>query len=242
MYGGAAAAIAGAAGAAYLSWNQINAGLTWAGSHLEFVGCLARGAELQKRVESVVNLTETHNVGFADFYTALSEKVSSKTEYAGYMVGQERTFCVVPKETPDSPTGSKRSAPSSSTKTKKPPPKKRRTKQEEEMNKEMEEGEKVQAFAQDTSKRKGEWVRCVNEAAKDELRAHTSMFNGSKNPGYHNMLPLARDKIVGWVDKGWYEGSDGGEESKNEVLEEVEGNEGAGAEEGEMEDAEEMRA
>jgi hypothetical protein len=93
MFGGAAAAVAGAAGAAYMNWNQINQGLAWAGSHLEFVGCLARGAELQKRVESVINLTETHGVGFADFYTVLGEKVSSKTQYAGAMLGQDRTFC-----------------------------------------------------------------------------------------------------------------------------------------------------
>ncbi|EMC98096.1 hypothetical protein BAUCODRAFT_86437 [Baudoinia panamericana UAMH 10762] len=97
MYGGAIAAVAGAAGAAYLNYNQIQEGLLWAGSHLEFVGCLARGAELQKRVESVVALTKTHGIGFANFYGALDEKISSKTQYAGAVLGQDRTFCVVPK-------------------------------------------------------------------------------------------------------------------------------------------------
>jgi pimeloyl-ACP methyl ester carboxylesterase len=209
MFGAAGAAVAGAAGAAYMNWNQINQGLAWAGSHLEFVGCLARGAELQKRVESVVNLTETHGVGFADFYTVLGEKVSSKTQYAGAMLGQDRTFCVVPKDihsAPNSPTGSKRAAPASGSS--QTPPKKRKTRAEAEMEQEMKEGEKVQEFAQDTSKKKGEWVRCMNDVAKDELKAHTSMFAPGRNPGYYNMLPIARDRIVSWIDKSWYEGAE----------------------------------
>jgi hypothetical protein len=206
MYGGAAAAIAGAAGAAYMSRNQITQGFSWASSHLEFVGCLARGAELQKRVESVVKLADTHSVGFADFYTALGDKSPAKTEYAGYVLGQDRTFCVVPKAIPDSSAGSKRSAPSGE---KAAPAKRWRTKSEEDLGKEMEEGEKVQQFAKDTSKSKGDWVKCVNEMATDELKAHTSMFTASKNPGYFAMLPLARDKVVDWVDEHWYEEADG---------------------------------
>lgn len=206
MVGGAAAAVAGAAGAAYMNWNQINQGLAWAGSHLEFVGCLARGAELQKRVESVIGLTETHGVGFADFYTVLSEKVSSKTQYAGAVVGQDRTFCVVPKNAQSlegSPAGSKRPAPASTPA--QSPPKRRKTLSDEDLQEEMQDGEKVQEFARDTSKKKGDWVRCRNDVAQDELKAHTSMFAPGRNPGYYNMLPLARDRIVDWVDKSWYE-------------------------------------
>lgn len=217
MVGGAAAAVAGAAGAAYLNWNQINQGLVWAGSHLEFVGCLARGAELQKRVESVVQLTESHGVGFADFYAVLGEKVSKNTQYAGAVLGQDRTFCVIPKNTDGavngSPTGTKRSAPAASSGAESASNKRRKTLSEEDMRQEMKEGEKVQEFAKDTSKKKGDWVRCRNDVAKDELKAHTSMFAPGRNPGYYNMLPLARDRIVGWVDKAWYEdaGDDEGE-------------------------------
>ncbi|KAK0903804.1 mitofusin [Friedmanniomyces endolithicus] len=104
MYGGAAAALAGAAGAAYLSRNQIQQGFAWAGSHLEFVGCLARGAELQERLERVVELRGTHGVGFANFYGCLDRKVSKQTQYAGAVVGADRTFCVVPR---DGTTGGK---------------------------------------------------------------------------------------------------------------------------------------
>jgi len=200
-FGGAAAAIAGAAGAAYLSRNQIQEGLMWAGSHLEFVGCLARGAELQKRVESVVELTRTHNVGFANFYGALGEKVTSQTKYAGAMLGADRTFCVIPKDTrqPESPTGSKRNAPSAG----QPPPKRRKSKTA--LADEMDHGEQVQEFAEDTTKSKGHWVKCVNEVAPNEIQAHTAMFTPADNPGYHFMLPLARDQIVEWIDPSWIE-------------------------------------
>jgi len=224
MFGGAAAAVAGAAGAAYMNWNQINQGLAWAGSHLEFVGCLARGAELQKRVESVISLTESHGVGFADFYTVLGEKVSSKTQYAGAMLGQDRTFCVVPKDARSaegSPTGSKRPPPKSGAA--QSPPKRRKTVAEEEVEQEVKEGEKVQEFARDTSKKKGDWVRCRNDIAPDELKAHTSMFAPGRNPGYYNMLPIARDRIVGWTDKSWAEdtlgevGKEGEEEGEGTV-------------------------
>ncbi|KAK5137289.1 hypothetical protein LTR08_000259 [Meristemomyces frigidus] len=209
IYGGAAAAIAGAAGAAYLSWNQINQGLAWASSHLEYVGCLGRGAELQKRVESVVELTKTHDVGFANYYTALSEEVSIKTQNAGAIVGQERTFCVVPKDArrDESPTGTERTAASAESSQ----AKRQKTKEEQEMQREMEEGEKVKEYVEDTSKNKGIWIRCVNPAVPDELRAHVSMFAPKTNPNYHVMLPQARDQIVGWVmsDQSWYERSDG---------------------------------
>lgn len=230
MVGGAAAAVAGAAGAAYLNWNQINQGLAWAGSHLEFVGCLARGAELQKRVEGVISLTESHGVGFADFYTVLGEKVSKKTQYAGQLLGQDRTFCVIPKDAHSltaSPTGSKRPAPAPGAA--QSPHKRRKTLSEEDMQQEMKDGEKVQQFAQDTSKKKGDWVRCRNDIAKDELKAHTSMFAPGRNPGYYNMLPMARDRIVGWVDKEWY-----GEAGENEEDGENAADSVGADEEGEM--------
>lgn len=208
-YGGAAAAIAGVAGAAYLNRNQISQGFEWAGSHLEFVSSLARGAELQQRVEQVVQLTKSHGVGFADFYTALSEKVTSQTKYSGAVLGADRTFCVVPKDTrqnphPDSPTGTKRDAPSSN----RPPSKRRKTMDAED---EAEaEAEQVHEYAQDTSKSKGHWVKCINSDAADELIAHTSMFTAKRNPDYHAMVPRVRDLIAGWVDRGWYESSHSG--------------------------------
>ncbi|KAF2863234.1 hypothetical protein K470DRAFT_211246 [Piedraia hortae CBS 480.64] len=94
LYG---AAVVGAAGAAYLSRNQLTQGYAWATSHLEFVNCLARGKELQRRLENVVELKRAKGVEFANFYTCLSDEVSSRTQNAGSIVGRDRTFCVVPK-------------------------------------------------------------------------------------------------------------------------------------------------
>lgn len=228
MYGGAAAAIAGVAGAAYLNWNQINNGLTWAGSHLEFVGCLAKGAELQRRVERIVELQKTHSIGFANFYGALDEKVTSKTKYAGAILGQDRTFCVIPKESrkADSPTGSKRDHPSSGQG--RHDSKRRRT-SEEAMEAEMEHGEQVHQFVEDTTKSKGRWVKCVNADAGDELSAHTSMFLKDKNPDYRNMVPRARDQIVEWIDMAWYEES-AGEKQQEQQKQEGEEHASAGSE------------
>lgn len=206
MYGGAAAAIAGVAGAAYLNRNQINQGIAWAGSHLEFVGCLARGAELQKRVEKVVDLTRTHDIGFANFYGALDEKISSKTKYAGAVLGADRTFCVVPKNTrkADNPAGSKRDHPASS----EPISSKRRKSNEgADLPAEVEQGEKVREFAADTTKSKGRWVKCVNPSASDEVTSHTAMFSPKENPDYEPMKTRARDQIMSWVDSAWYESS-----------------------------------
>ncbi|KAH9834276.1 putative serine esterase (DUF676) [Teratosphaeria destructans] len=205
MYGGAVAAIAGAAGAAYLNREQITQGMTWAGSHLEFVGTLARGAELQKRVENVVALTKTHDVGFANFYGCLSERVSSKTQYAGSVLGQDRTFCVVPKDAgqPSSPTGAKRNAPAPDP----TPLKKSRSREKAELEAEMDQGEQVHQFAEDQSKSKGRWVKCINDRVSNELEAHTSMFEPKRNTDYHSMVSRARDQIADWVEQSWYESS-----------------------------------
>lgn len=214
-FGGAAAAIAGAAGAAYLNRNQIQQGLMWAGSHLEFIGSLARGAELQKRVEGVVELSRTHGVGFANFYGALGEKVTGQTKYAGAVLGADRTFCVIPKTTKrqvDSPTGSKRSVPHSTSSRNGEERASKRRKSTTALEGEMDQGEQVQAFADDASKGKGNWVKCVNSVAADELRSHTQMFTPARNPDYHAMVPRARDQIVEWIDEGWYEDSGEGEE------------------------------
>ena len=43
-----------------------------------------------------------------------------------------------------------------------------------------------------------------------------SMFWPKENPGYYRMSKRAKESIVGWVDAGWYEGSERvGEEGEN---------------------------
>ena len=56
----------------------------------------------------------------------------------------------------------------------------------------------------------------VNEKAGDEAAAHMSMFYPKENPGYYSMCERAKELIVGWVDKGWYNASEEGEVPQGE--------------------------
>ncbi|KAL2877715.1 hypothetical protein SGCOL_007054 [Colletotrichum sp. CLE4] len=98
MVAGSAAAVAASAGAAYYNREHITQGLSWATSHLEFVGCLAKGAELQKRVQYMVKLNKELDVGFANLYTRLGKAAGSKeVSVVGTVLGRDRTFCNLPK-------------------------------------------------------------------------------------------------------------------------------------------------
>ena len=172
LYAGGAAALAAVGGAAYANRNQISSGWNWVGSHLVFVGCLARGAEMAQRVESVVKLGDRYGIGFADFYTKLGRQ--GETKVAGQLVGEERTFCVVPKEAKQDRGEGGRS-----------PAKKQK----------MEPGAKSM---------KGHWVEAINTTSKDEVTAHRAMFTPGDHPGYYQMSDKARNLVVSWVDRGWY--------------------------------------
>ena len=115
MFAGAAGAVAAGGAAAYLKRDSISEGWSWMGSHLEFVGCLARGEELKSRLERVVGLNQERDIGFADLVTVLGngavsrqeDKKPATTTYAGGFVevgsppeevdAGRRTFCTVPK-------------------------------------------------------------------------------------------------------------------------------------------------
>jgi len=81
--------------------DQLGEGWSWASSHLEFVGCLARGEELRKRVACLLQLREELDVGFANLYTRLGKAAPSKQiNVVGTVLGQDRTFCNLPKKQP----------------------------------------------------------------------------------------------------------------------------------------------
>ena len=66
------------------------------------------------------------------------------------------------------------------------------------------------------------WEASVNEKARDETVAHMSMFYPKDNPGYFVMAERAKEVLAGWVDQGWYAGSEGREQAmgvEDEVLE-----------------------
>lgn len=115
MYGASAATLASAAGAAaYLKRDVIGQGVssatagltsgwTWVTSHLEFVGCLARGEELQRRLAGVCALTEVESgssrsaLGFAQYYTVLGKAAAPYVGGKAAGGDQERRFCNMPK-------------------------------------------------------------------------------------------------------------------------------------------------
>ncbi|KAF9771134.1 hypothetical protein IL306_011236 [Fusarium sp. DS 682] len=101
MYAGAAGAVAAGGAAAWMKRDQLGEGWSWASSHLEFVGCLARGEELRKRVACLLQLRQELDVGFANLYTRLGKAAPSKQiNVVGTVLGQDRTFCNLPKKQP----------------------------------------------------------------------------------------------------------------------------------------------
>lgn len=101
MFAGAAGALAAAGGAAYMNREQLSEGWQFVGSHLEFVGCLARQEEMKKRVAAVLTLSESQAIGFTDLYTQLGLAVQKQgnpsTKWSSGILGEQRTFCIVPK-------------------------------------------------------------------------------------------------------------------------------------------------
>lgn len=105
MYAGAGAALAGGAAAAYLKRDQLTEGWTWVSSHLEFVGCLARGEELRRRMAYMVRVQRELGVGFGNLYTRLGAAATARqqqvaglggTNMVGTVMGSKRTFCNLP--------------------------------------------------------------------------------------------------------------------------------------------------
>jgi hypothetical protein len=102
MFAGAAGAVAAGGAAAYMKRDTLSEGAKWMGSHLEFVGCLARKQELQTRITNIINLEKETSIAFANLYTCLGRAVEGtgkNPEWAEDLLGSERTFCILPRPT-----------------------------------------------------------------------------------------------------------------------------------------------
>lgn len=110
MFAGAAGAVAAGGAAAYLKRDTITEGWSFIGSHLEFVGCLAKGEELKSRLERIVRLNKERGIGFADIITVLGKGAPKQNKPGTALAGgfveigavdgiapNDRTFCTIPK-------------------------------------------------------------------------------------------------------------------------------------------------
>ena len=64
------------------------------------------------------------------------------------------------------------------------------------------------------------WEGAANEKVADEIGAHMSMFLPRDNPGYYKLCEKAKERVVGWVEEGWYEASERSE-AEGLVVEEA---------------------
>jgi hypothetical protein len=53
-----------------------------------------------------------------------------------------------------------------------------------------------------------QWYKAINEKAKDETMAHTSMFFPRENPGFYTLGERAKEVVSSWIDEGWYASSE----------------------------------
>lgn len=178
MFAGAAGAVAaGGAAAMYSQRQRLTDSWGWVSSHLAFVGCLARPAELQQRLSQLTEVRKDRSIRCVNFYTCLGKSASSLVENSGnnnetannqspsfsskIIRSKHRTFCTLPDER---------------------------------------EG-------QENPNRQGpglEWFRAVNDRATDEINAHTGMFLPKQNPGFYELVDHACTAMVRSVDRGWY--------------------------------------
>jgi hypothetical protein len=182
MYAGGAAALLAGGAAVYAKRAELSEGWNWATSHLAFINCLARGAELEHRVADITELSERGGFGFQNMFTQLgagagtltwkddssesggtlrdtgeqqtgTAAAGGKDSWAHALVGSQRTFCLLPK------TG---------------------------------------------SEKRGFFVPTLNDKANSEIVAHMGMFTPKDNPGYYAMSEAAKSTITKWVSSTWF--------------------------------------
>ena len=195
MFAGAiGAATAGGAAAVYRQRQNISSGLNWVSSHLAFIGCLTRPAQLRERLEVLDIISLKSGIGCTNFYTFLGEGAQSVQENTGGTASsfterivrpKNRTFCVLPREI-DSAAAAAGGGGGVDDQTKSP------------------SAESASAERTGIS-----WIEALNNKASDEIKAHTSMFLPNENPGFDTLVRRSCDVIANSVDRRWYATSSG---------------------------------
>jgi pimeloyl-ACP methyl ester carboxylesterase len=178
MFAGAAGAVAaGGAAALYSQRERLTEGWRWVGSHLEFVGCLARPADLRNRVASLADIQQERGIKAVIFYTCLGQGAppapppaadnnNASSLFLRIPRARNRTFCHLPEDF--------------------------------DANDHMLAGD-------GTPDHPGiKWVLALNDKAPDETTAHITIFGPRDNPKYYMLAHEAADTIVRWIDQGWY--------------------------------------
>ncbi|KAL3456883.1 hypothetical protein BJX64DRAFT_29967 [Aspergillus heterothallicus] len=177
MFAGAAGAVAaGGAAAMYSQRHRLTDSWGWVSSHLAFVGCLARPAELRQRLSHLVQVRKDRGIKCVNFFTCLGKSASSLVEnkstvdetgssnapFSSKIIrSKDRTFCCLP---------------------------------------EKEDGQGKANYMGPGL----EWVKAVNDRATDEIQAHTCMFLPKQNPAFNELINNASTAMVRSVDRGWY--------------------------------------
>jgi pimeloyl-ACP methyl ester carboxylesterase len=209
MFAGAAGAVAAAGAGVYSQRGKITAGLGWVGSHLEFVGCLARGEELRQRVEKVSLVAEQRDLNITEFYTMLGKGAtdSSGKVSEGLVGTKQRTFVNLPRsQTSSALASTTKTRPERSSPAPAPNP-------GGNPNPENQAASETASGARDSVR--FEWRGALNEKAKDEAGAHVSMFFPRDNPGFYALLKQSAE-VVGSsvISTAWYEAASPGVKRK----------------------------
>lgn len=184
MYAGAAGALVAGGAAAYAKRAEISEGWSWATSHLAFVGCLARGAELEGRVNGITELADKGGFGFKCLFTQLGSG-------AGTLVWSDESA-----ESGGTGSGEKkgeRAGESGSEKT-------------------GDSWAHALAGSQRTfcllpkqgSPKRAFFTATINDKAGSEIAAHMGMFTPKDNPGYYAMSEAAKTTVAEWVTSSWF--------------------------------------
>ncbi|KAI9372721.1 hypothetical protein BJX61DRAFT_426249 [Aspergillus egyptiacus] len=183
MFAGVAGAVAaGGAAAMYSQRQRLSDGWGWVSSHLDFVGCLARPAELRQRLSQLSQVRKDRGIRCVNFYTCLGKGAPSLVENSStvndtggnqtssfsskVIRSKHRTFCCLPDKD--------------------------------------ESQEKPNGLGPGL-----EWIKAVNDRASDEVTAHTCMFLPKQNPAFYELIYDACTVMVRSVDTGWYNTAQG---------------------------------